>query len=63
MLFRSPQLAARKNVVFLQDGAGGEMMKFKPVRYPSLYLYSTEQKLLDLEDNEGALFRIEKYTR
>ena len=59
----APKLAAQKNVVFLQDEAGGEMMKFKPVRYPSLYLYSTEQKLLDLEDNEGTLFRIEKFTR
>ena len=58
----APKLAAQKNVTLLMDESGGEMMKFKPVRYPSLYLYQTDQSLLDYEDNENTLFRIEKYT-
>ena len=59
----APKLAVQKNVTLLMDESSQFITQFKPVRYPSLYLYSTEQKLLDLEDNEGALFRIEKYTR
>jgi hypothetical protein len=58
----APKLAAHKNVMLLQDETGGDMMKFKPVRYPSLYLYQTDQSLLDYEDNENTLFRIETYT-
>jgi peroxiredoxin len=59
----APKLAAQKNVLLLMDESSQFITQFKPVRYPSLYLYSTEQKLLDLEDNENTLFRIEKYTR
>jgi hypothetical protein len=58
----APHLTAQKNVLLLQDETGEFIMKFKPARYPSLYLYSTDKSLLDYEDNESCLFRIEKYT-
>ena len=55
----APHLAAQRNVVFLRD-AGGYMLGFHPVRFPSLFLYSPEHKLLDYEDNEETLFRIKR---
>jgi peroxiredoxin len=59
----APGLAAQKNVLLLMDETSQFITQFKPIRYPSLYLYSTDQSLLDYEDNEATLFRIEKYTR
>ena len=59
----APRLAAQKNVLLLMDETSQFIAQFKPIRYPSLYLYSTDQSLLDYEDNEATLFRIEKYTR
>jgi hypothetical protein len=58
----APKLAAQKNVTLLMDETSQFITQFKPVRYPSLYLYSTDKSLLDYEDNESCLFRIEKYT-
>jgi peroxiredoxin len=58
----APKLAAQKNVTLLSDETGQYIVKFSPIRYPSLYLYQTDQSLLDYEDNENTLFRIEKYT-
>jgi peroxiredoxin len=58
----APHLSTHKNVLLLRDETGEFIMKFKPTRYPSLYLYSTDKSLLDYEDNESCLFRIEKYT-
>ncbi len=59
----APHLTGQKQVLLLQDETGGVIMKFSPIRFPSLYLYSTDQSLLDYEDNENSLFRIERYTR
>jgi thiol-disulfide isomerase/thioredoxin len=56
----APRLFAQKNVVFLRDSNGGYMLGFHPTRYPSLFLYSPGNKLLDYEDSEETLFRIEK---
>jgi peroxiredoxin len=58
----APHLTVRKGVLLLQDELSQFIVRFKPTRYPSLYLYSTDQSLLDYEDNENSLFRIEKYT-
>ena len=54
------RLAAQRNVLFLRDPGGGYMLGFHPIRFPSLFLYSPDHKLLDYEDNEETLFRISK---
>jgi len=53
-------LAVQRNVLFLRDAGGGYMLGFHPIRFPSLFLYSPEHKLLDYEDNEATLFRIKR---
>lgn len=58
----APHLMAQQHVLLLQDESSQYIVKFSPIRYPSLYLYSTDQSLLDYEDNENSLFRIEHYT-
>lgn len=56
----APRLFAQKNVLFLRDPGAGYMLGFHPTRFPSLFLYSQGNKLLDYEDNEETLFRIER---
>ena len=56
----APHLAVQRNVLFLRDAGGGYMLGFHPIRFPSLFLYSPEHKLLDYEDNEATLFRIKR---
>ncbi len=48
----------QENTVLLLDNANQFIAKFKPVRYPAMYLYSTEGNLIDYEDNEETVFRI-----
>jgi hypothetical protein len=57
------QLRQQKNVLLLQDPTSTSVMRFNPIRYPSLFLYSSEKSLLDYEDNEDTIFRIEKFTK
>lgn len=54
----SQHLKDQANVVLLLDNQNQFIVKFKPIRYPSMYLYSPEGKLIDYEDNEEAVFRI-----
>jgi AhpC/TSA family len=54
-----PHLKVKKNVVLLRDSLNQFIVKFKPVRYPSMFLYGADKKLLDYEDNEGTIFRLE----
>jgi hypothetical protein len=54
----APRLKAQKNVQVLQDADSRFIVRFKPIRYPALFLYSTEKSLLDYEDNEDTIFRI-----
>jgi len=52
-----PHMKAQKNVILLQDKLNEFIPKFKPQRYPSMFLYSAEKKLIDYEDNQETVFR------
>lgn len=53
----APHLQSQKNVLLLRDSRKLFVSKFKPYKYPSMFLYSTEKKLIDYEDNEETVFR------
>ena len=50
-------LKDKRNVTVLQDPQYEFMRKFRPRKYPALFLYSTDRKLLLYEDNEQNMFR------
>jgi hypothetical protein len=52
------KLKGKKNVTVLQDKMQQFIFKFHPVRYPAMFLYSPEKKLLDYEDNPESVFRL-----
>ena len=45
-------LASKNNVTILQDSRNDFINKFKPRKYPSMFLYSPEKKLVLYDDNE-----------
>jgi peroxiredoxin len=47
-----PNLAGKKKVTILQDSRNEFIIKFKPRKYPSLFLYSSQKKLVLYDDNE-----------
>ena len=55
-----PALKAEKNVTILQDVKNDFLPKFKPRKYPSMFLFSKEGKLIMYEDNPENIFRIVK---
>jgi hypothetical protein len=52
-----PRLRKAKNVKILRDQNNQFIARFKPIKYPSMFLYSTDRKLIDYEDNEETVFR------
>ena len=50
----------QKNVTLLQDTKSQFIVRFKPRKYPSLFLYAADKKLLDYEDNPDSMFRFGK---
>jgi peroxiredoxin len=54
----APRLMAQKNVTILQDTGNQFIARFKPLRYPAMFLYSIDKKLIDYEDNELSVFRL-----
>ncbi len=50
--------APRLKSMWLRDTGNVFISRFHPVRYPSLFLYSGDKRLLDYEDNEETVFRI-----
>lgn len=55
-----PQIKTQKNVVVLQDNLYQFISKFKPKKYPALFLYSAKQQLIDYEDDEEKASRFVK---
>ena len=51
-------LKSNKNVVLLMDTKSQFIVKFKPRRYPAMFLYSTDNTLIDYEDNSETVFRL-----
>jgi len=57
------QYGPRLKAQWLRDPDARNMGRFRPVRYPAMFLYSPEKRLLDYEDNVEAMFRIERNIR
>lgn len=55
-----PNVRNQKNVIFLLDTKNEFITKFKPRKYPSMFLYAADKKLLAYEDNPDSMFRFEK---
>jgi peroxiredoxin len=47
-----PGLAAKKNVTLLVDAENQFISRFKPVKYPAMFLYSKSGKLMLYDDRE-----------
>ena len=50
-------LKAKNNVTILQDPKYEFMRKFRPIKYPSIFLYSAKKELIMYDDNEQNLSR------
>jgi peroxiredoxin len=53
-------LKDKKNVTILQDPKYEFMRKFRPIKYPSIFLYSAKKELIMYDDNEQNLFKFLK---
>lgn len=50
-------LKGKKNVTVLQDTQSEFLRKFRPRKYPSIFLYSAKKELIMYDDNEQNLYR------
>ena len=55
-----PQLENKTNVTILRDTRNEFIIKFSPVKYPSLFLFSAQRKLILYDDDEKSL---EEFTK
>ena len=55
-----PQLENKTNVTLLRDTRNEFIIKFSPVKYPSLFLFSAQKKLILYDDDEKNLDRFTK---
>ncbi len=52
-----PRLENKTNITILRDTRNEFISKFSPVKYPSLFLFSAQKKLILYDDNEQNLNR------
>jgi len=52
-----PSLRGKSNITLLQDVNNEFVRKFRPRKYPSLFLFSSKRELLLYDDNEQNIFR------
>ena len=55
-----PNVNNQKNVTMLLDVRNEFITRFNPRKYPSMFLYSADKKLLAYEDNPDNMFRFLK---
>jgi thiol-disulfide isomerase/thioredoxin len=60
MVKYGPQLFKDKTVTFLQDVNNEFIAKFKPVKYPGMYLFNAQKKLLLYDDKNESLATFKK---
>ena len=53
-----PKIKGQQNVVLLQDKLYQFIPRFKPRKYPSLFLYSAKKKLLDYQDDDESVTQL-----
>lgn len=51
----APKLPEQKNFMILQDRLFHFIPRFGPTKYPSMFLYGVNQKLIKYSDDEGSL--------
>ena len=56
----APDIKGQKNVTMLQDSKNEFIKKFGPRKYPSMFLYAADKKLLAYEDNPEKMSRFLK---
>lgn len=54
------KVKAQKNILILQDLQNQFITKFKPKKYPSMFLYSAKKTLILYEDDPDAIFKFLK---
>ena len=50
-------LTGKKNILLLQDIKNEFILRFSPRKYPSLFLYSLQKKLILYDDDENNLYK------
>jgi thiol-disulfide isomerase/thioredoxin len=48
----APELAKKKNLTFLSDTKNEFISRFQPYKFPSMFLYGKDQKLIKYSDEE-----------
>ncbi len=54
------KLKGKKNITALRDKDAQFINKFKPRKYPSMFLYSSDRKLIMYDDDDKAVANFEK---